>query len=272
MIIITALNNLALTKKCLECALAQDPRRVPVLVVNNNSTDGTAAWLKMLRSVRVMSFTHRVSVARMWNLSLDWAFAQGHDRVMVLNNDTEILPETWKILSEIMDITQAGMTTGIGVDSRDQMTPWPGVIYSEHPDFSCFLLSKETFAQVRFDEGYLGAYCEDSDYHVRLHRLGIRALNTGLPFLHHRSSTVKSASPGESKRIQAQAMANRERFFAIWGQRVNSPGYNKLFAPGVFGIGINASPIYTTGQEREVHSPDYCPPEDETDQFSPELL
>jgi hypothetical protein len=81
----------------------------------------------------------------------------------------------------------------------------------------------------RFDEEFEIAYCEDNDYHVRMHMAGIKAVGIDLPFLHHGAQTVKSSEPGERRMIERAADANRERFEEKWGCRPGTPAYESLF-------------------------------------------
>ncbi len=100
----------------------------------------------------------------------------------------------------------------------------------EHPDFSCFMIHKDVTDKVGwFDEEYYPAYCEDSSYHVRLHRAGIRAVCVDIPFLHHGAGTLKSASAGEVARIRRGADRNRERFRLAYGCLPGSVEYQELF-------------------------------------------
>jgi GT2 family glycosyltransferase len=100
-----------------------------------------------------------------------------------------------------------------------------------HPDFSCFLIHKRVTDKVGwFDEEYTPAFCEDCDYHVRMHRAGIRAVCLDLPFLHHGSMTVKNAESGEQARIKRGADQNRERFRQKYGCLPGTKEYEALFA------------------------------------------
>ena len=78
---------------------------------------------------------------------------------------------------------------------------------AEGPDFSCFLINRETIRVIGwFDENFIGAYCEDQDYHARsmmarkhteqhndqgidANKIHFKRLSTA-PYFHYASQTV----------------------------------------------------------------------------------
>lgn len=226
-----ARNNLALTKLALRSVAAQD-HPVEILVVDNCSNDGTAQWLRT-KSLTVITAPEQWSLARCWNTALQALWHVGCDRALVLNNDVEIRPDTVKLLGrhdgEFVTCVSVDMPERMGtVGDRDV----PELLQSEreHPDFSCFMIGKDVTDRVGwFDESYFPAYCEDSDYHVRMHRAGVRAVCVDIPFLHHGAGTLKTAGAGEVARIRRGADANRERFRLAYGCLPGSDGYQELF-------------------------------------------
>src|SRR6185369_2874361 len=234
-IVVISRNNLHLTKKAVASFLAQDIP-VQVLVINNASTDGTAQWLHS-QPVYNIHYQSQKSVAECWNRALRLCFKDGTDHVLVANNDVELKPWTYRMLIE----DGGGFVTAVGVNERKQFDEKPEPEKKrDHPDFSCALIRKWVFDQVQFDEGCLIAFTEDSILHVEMHRKGIHAYCIGVPFLHVGSATVKLADPEESQRIREQADRNRERFYAIYGARIGTPEYEKLFTPETFG---SAKPV-----------------------------
>jgi len=234
-IVVIARGNLHLTKKAVASFLAQDIP-VEVLLINNASTDSTAAWMATLGS-RVMQihFRDQKSVAECWNYGISWCFKQGAEYVLAANNDVELRPDTYRLLVE----NEGLFVTASEVFDRAEMGRVDVLEQGPHPDFSCFLVRRECWDQFRgFDEGMKIAYVEDCDAHVRLHRLGIPAVSIFVPFYHAKSSTVKLADPQESERICKQAELNRERFYAKYGERIGTPGYDNLFKAETFGIDV----------------------------------
>jgi GT2 family glycosyltransferase len=236
MIIVLCRNNLALTQSCIRTLKAQT-MPVEILAMNNGSTDGTCSWLKAnLPQGFMTSYTDPIAVATAWNRGLEWAWRLGATEALVVNNDTELLPETYQLLRDRLARGDCGLVTCVSVRDRAQLILPNEPIESANPDYSCFMISRETFRRVPFDENFAGAFCEDCDHHVRLHRAGIRAINTGIPFLHHGSMTIKMCPPEEAEQIKQQAERNREYFYRKWGKRIGTRGYNDLFSEETFGV------------------------------------
>lgn len=246
LIVILAHNNLALTRKCLTSALAQqyrgvsypvsgpDDRHFGVMVIDNASTDNTPQWLQsQAPTLRFSSIClpSRLSVAACWNYILEWAYdpinPNRYDGVLILNNDTEIRPDTLTWLMK----DPALFVTGISVRSESELGfPSPPTSRRPHPDFSCFMIKPGCWRKVgRFDECFKIAFYEDNSYHLRMHFAGIQAIGIDLPFLHHGSQTVKRADKTEQRMIQRAAAANKEIFRDMWGCTPDEPAYAEIF-------------------------------------------
>ena len=235
-----------MSKICLQTLLAQNGEP-DILIVDNASTDGTATWAKSMahKHQRISRITFEItqSVSTLWNNSLRLAWTHGYEDALVVNNDTELLPETYETLHgwampiwDKEDGSESGMVTCVSRRSRSELV-YEGLTSRNNPDFSCFLIRRWAFEAVNgFDEGYEGAYGEDCDFHVRLHDAGIRAVCISLPFLHHGSGTLKHADIYERKRITLNAEANRKRFFQSYGRHVGTNSYDDLFTEATFGV------------------------------------
>lgn len=226
-ILIIARDNLHLTKKAVASALAQT---VPcdVMVIDNCSSDGTIWWLHTKPVVMITTIKQK-SLAACWNYGIKAFWKAGENRILVLNNDVEIGPSFY------CDLCANGgpFVTGVSVNSKDQIgSSWNINNERPHPDFSAFMISKQVTDKIGwFNEDYFPAYCEDSDYHVRMHRAGIKAVCVDLPFYHAAAQTLKQAGEGEQARIRRGADANRERFRKTYGCLPGSEDYEALFTP-----------------------------------------
>lgn len=231
-IVIIARNNCHLTKLAVKTAMEQD---VPcdLLVVDNASSDSTTQWLKTKDCAKV-TYTDQRSLSECWNRALKVFWTVGATQVLCLNNDVEIRPDTYRLLAS----HGSPFVTCVSVNSREQLGETGDrsieVLRSSercHPDFSAFMINKYVTDRTGwFDESYFPAYAEDGDYHVRMHRAGIKALCVDLPFLHHGAQTIKTANDGEMARIRRGADMNRQRFRNKYGCEMGSPEYYKLFA------------------------------------------
>lgn len=246
-VVVVARGNLDLLKQAIASFKRQagddgtDPADPPVniLCVNNDSPSDVAAWLTYSH-VWSIHIKPQHGVAHAWNRALTYLFdVRGVERVLVCNSDVVLRHDTWHWLAA----EQAEFVTAVGshdpksIDPLYVRTDEGGYTFSTwlvprpdakrpHPDFSCFMISRTCWQKVGpFDEGFRGAFCEDSDYHCRMHQAGIRAYSIDLPFWHvgGGSQTVKRASRSEQERILRHADANREYFRSKWGFDVPTP-------------------------------------------------
>ena len=170
------------------------------------------------------------------------------DYVLVCNNDVVLRPDTYRWLVD----DGGGFVTAVGTKDEEKIKPLPyehrdangkliGGGYARpdpsakrpHPDMSCFLIRRSTWELVGdFNEAFYPAFVEDADYHVRMHRAGIKAESLELPFYHAGSATVNNADPNEQKYIRRQADKNRELFKTTYGFGVGSDAYYQEFGHG----------------------------------------
>lgn len=236
-VIVPVRNNLTLTKKAVETFRKQDIEGgVEIFIINNASTDGTSEWINTQRDLAQMYFNPPLSVAQSWNRALEHVFRIGATYALVVNNDVELRPDTYRLLVE----EGSNFVTAVGRRETDLGPDWktaPVTLGTRpHPDFSCYVIDRGAYEHVGpFDENFLIAFGEDWDYHVRMHKAGITAYCIDLPFLHHGSMTIKNAEPSEVRKIQMQAERNREYFRRKWGMVGASKEYYDFFgnvAPG----------------------------------------
>ena len=228
-------NNLSLTRKAIDTCLCQDVGEVGILVINNASVDGTTPWVLSMHRHKVFHIYKNppLSVAASWNKGLQLVFATGVDHCLVVNNDVELLPCTYRMLLD----DGGGFVTAVSVKEREKLDEWfkPPDMKPEqrpHPDFSCYPIRKEVYQKVGpFDELFEGAFCEDWDYHVRMHKAGIYAHCIDVPFYHVGSATINSMPEDEAKVLQEQAARNREYFKEKWGMGGASKEYYDFFNP-----------------------------------------
>jgi len=235
-------NNLALNREAVRTFLAQDIGNVEVLIIDNDSQDGTAQWL-WSQPVQTVTFRPGKSVAASWNFGLRHFFGNLRaEYVLVVNNDVELRPDTYRHL-----VNDGGLfVTAVGTRDRAKIAPItlaqvPGTLHSihqppdparkrHHPDFSTYLIRRECWERVGpFDECFVGGYCEDASYDARMYRAGIKAYCLDLPFLHYGAQTLANADQVEAAAIRYNADKNRKLFKEMYGVEVGSAGYYSLF-------------------------------------------
>lgn len=233
LVILLCRNTLAMTRQCLPTILAQTAP-INILVVDNASTDGTGKWIgcQQTRYSNLFRMTHNpvTSVARCWNEALKWAWDRGHSEALVVNNDTELLPETYARLKAYLGSNKVGVVTGV---EELETATYPGdvILPRPHPAYSCYMIAAWAHRRIPFDEGYGGGYFEDEAHHVELYRSGIWAGSINLGFVHHRSSTLKHADVAEQERIGQHYLRNKARFLAQYGCVPGTKAYERLFLP-----------------------------------------
>lgn len=253
-VVMPVVNCLEFTKDAIDSI--QSP--CTVIVIDNASTDGTRSWGESMNGEhllygKVLKYVRNdvpKGVAASWNQGIKLAFEDDEcEYVAVLNNDIVLNKKTLPNMIAFMEKTGYLMVTGDNVKSKmgvENLTrlelPEPFTDFdtwkiegwrAEGPDFSCFLINRETIRVIGwFDENYKGAYCEDQDYHVRcdrarrhiaahndqnidVARVHFKRLSTA-PYYHYASQTI---SRNESQRASiAQNHGHNETYRAIkWG-------------------------------------------------------
>jgi GT2 family glycosyltransferase len=176
---------------------AQTHDDLRVVVVDNGSTDGTAAWLaEAWPDVEVVRLEQNVGVTAGLNACL--RAAAGSDLVALLNNDTELEPDCLaRLAAALRDDPSLGSASGKLVDFHDRTVldgagdgfTWRGIPYrrghgepddgrydEEGPVFgACGGAAVYRTAAVEdvggFDERFF-AYYEDADWNLRAQLAG----------------------------------------------------------------------------------------------------
>lgn len=203
------------TRDAIADCLAQT-RPSQLLLIDNGSRDpGRLLGDEFARDPRVLRWRYDPalpSLAAVWNKALRCAWEAGADRAFVVNNDVRLHPDTFAVLSEVLDTAHAWFVSAVSVregqydpaidlraglgtvtESRhDGMKP-QGYSYGG-PDFSCFVISRQCHEWFQFDEGFIPAYHEDNDYHRRLQLAGFgeKIFGVNVPFLHYGSGTLNA--------------------------------------------------------------------------------
>ena len=227
-------NNLDLTRRAIESVLLQDCGDIRLLVLDNDSTDGTRDWLGSLfeheSRLQWVPFRPQLGVSAGWNWGLRqlFDFTPACEHVLVLNNDV-VLPK-WFYRTLLQHRVDFVTGVAVGEQARNGPPLDAGAPLSPNPDFSAFLMRRAAWAAVgEFNEGMVH-YASDCDWHVRAHRLGVPLWKANVPYWHLGSGTMKRATPEERAAIQAQANADRAVFRALYGCVPGEDAYGKLFS------------------------------------------
>lgn len=159
----------------------------------------------------------QVPLAAAWNRGAMRAFLDGCDYAIVCNDDIMFAPECIDAMVEqyellrqfgVIMVTPNNILGEVGdpyaiLDYKlpDGFKP----DFSDHPNFSCFLITPEYFEKVGyFDENFTPAWYEDNDSHRRATLAGLREVcTTAAPMVHVGGVTTRmmeNPSSGESQR------------------------------------------------------------------------
>lgn len=237
-VLILSYNGLPLLKQCVESVRMQDIEAT-VLILDNGSTDGTLDWIDSDDYDSVYeSSVDNIGVSGGWNWGLDYIFGGWKsDHCLVLNQDVELPPYFYRQLLAC----NVPLVTGYPVEHRMELHNWSTKL-TPHPCFSAFLIRREVWEKVgpfkeeEYDENGnrkmtgFWSWCNDCDYHVRAHRLGIGMWKANVPFYHFGSSTMKQASERDRWELMENANADRAVFKSLYGVEPGEiPGYSNLF-------------------------------------------
>jgi len=219
-IIMVTLNNVGYTEKTLESFKTDLNHNF--IIVDNASIDRTNILLdhlsKFSNQIHIRNRT-RVSLSQAWNQGLKKALEDLEFKyAYVINNDIVFEPIC---LDRLVQFASSHKEYGVvsGLNTRD-FQKQPNKIGDGPVDFSAFLVTRGCLEKVGlFDEGFVGAYFEDNDYHHRVILAGFKTcIVCDAGFYHHGSRTIKEGlNPVELKQLQANYERNKAYFKQKWG-------------------------------------------------------
>jgi len=212
-VIIPVWNHLDLTQRAI--ASVRENTTVPyrLIVVDDGSTDGTAAWLAVQRDIVVITNETNQGFAHAVNRGLGVATAS---YVALLNNDVDV-DKGW--LATLIEGLESGPKIGaIGPLSTAKQMQWEGYhraesgvvpIEQQGPvslAFFCVVLRREVIDEVGLlDEGFAPAYGEDNDYAIRMKKAGWeQAICCDVLVKHAEKATTQPTGMVEAWREQAR--------------------------------------------------------------------
>jgi len=254
-IVIPVFNQAELTKQCLAAlpAATGDSLHYEVIIVDNASTDGTAAFLETLGGdVRIIRNRENLGFAKACNQG---GRAATGEYIVFLNNDT--IPKAGWLEALVRGVEEDGADIcGARLLYPDNRVQHAGVAFDErgigyhifngfpanHPAVmekrfmqcvtgACLLLRRQLFTELGgFDEGYRNGY-EDVDLCLRSGEKGYRVLYVPESVVTH----FEESTPGRKDHDNA----NARRYLSRWQGKVrcddndfyHAAGYRKELAP-----------------------------------------
>lgn len=168
-------------------------------------------------------YRHKVALSAAWNEGIHRAVERGCDYILICNDDILFAPhsidamvvqyEKLRHTENVIMVTPNNIKLELA-DPYDILNyqPHPDApTYSEHPNFSCFLIAPEFVGLVgSFDENFWPAWYEDNDMHRRIDLLGYKAIcTTAAPQVHFGGvstslMTVEERDSGGSQRYYVE--------------------------------------------------------------------
>ncbi|WP_256759866.1 glycosyltransferase family 2 protein [Cohnella sp. WQ 127256] len=233
-IVIPTYNQLNMLKQCIDSIIANTDIPYEIIIVDNASMDGTAAYLKELRGqvrFHILEKNHGFAGA----INKGMMMAKGRT-ILLLNNDT-LVTENWlnNLLICLNSDEGIGMVGPItNYISGEQQINVPYEDIADMPKFArennqsdpsrwrridrltgfCLLFRRELFEGIGyFDEGFEIGNFEDDDYNIRVRFLGKSLVMAQDTFIHHFGSVSMKAL---GDRFQEVNSRNEFYFLEKW--------------------------------------------------------
>ena len=239
-IIILTYNNLIYNRKCVD-SIRKHTREdtYEIVVVDNNSTDGTREWLKEQKDIKAILNDENVGFPKGCNIGIV-ASAKEND-ILLLNNDTVVTPrwlDNLKICLYSDD--KVGATASITNScSNYQSITVPYINIEDMVPFAdannvtnaekwegkarlvafCMLIRREVLNKIgNLDERFTPGNFEDDDLCMRIIEAGYKMMLCNDSFIHHFGSSSFSKDYNKFSDI---LNINRKKFEDKWGFNSN---------------------------------------------------
>src|SRR5699024_3539121 len=238
-IILLTHNQLDCTKLCIESIRKFTPKgQYEIIVVDNNSTDGTIEYLKSQDNLRVIYNDYNAGFPKGCNQGIE--IAKG-DSILLLNNDTIVTPnrlnnldkalysnEDIGIVGAISNSCSNGQAINVIYQNIDEMIDFANLINMQEPTDKyelkqylvgfCYLVKKSVIDKVGLlDERFTPGNFEDNDMSLRILLEGYKLLLCKNVFIHHFGSTSFRSNMESYINIYN---TNKNKFDDKWGKEV----------------------------------------------------
>lgn len=203
-----------------------DENTFDLIIVDNNSTDGTLEYIKMFMkqysNISLICNTENLGYSKGNNIGIRSVINKNYEYIALLNNDILLTPNWLEdtiagfkldrqlgLLSprnnEKCKLTVNNYLSGY----KKYLSKFKNKLrYVVTPFFSCVLIKKEVIDKIGlFDEVYSPAFWEDDDLSIRAMYAGFSCAYLNSTFIFHNHSMTSSSVPSEI------ITRNREYFF-----------------------------------------------------------
>lgn len=242
-IIILSYNTLEYTKLCIE-SIRKYTREgsYELIVVDNNSRDGSAQWLQEQHDIRLILNKENVGFPRGCNQGLK--IAKGTE-MLLLNNDTVVTPN-WldNMLAALYSQSRVGavgcmtnhcsneQSINLGYETLEELEE-AAKVFNQRNERKwypwlllvgyCLLFKREVYERIGgLDEAFSPGNFEDDDYCLRMRQEGYELLLCGDTYIHHFGSVAFSGknTPEQQREKEREyrelITRNRAYFLQKW--------------------------------------------------------
>jgi GT2 family glycosyltransferase len=235
-IIILTYNNLEYNKKCLESIRKYtESGSYEIVVIDNNSTDGTKEWLETQTDIKLQLNDYNAGFPKGCNIGI--SLASKECDIMLLNNDTMVTPRWLENLRICLYSDEKIGAVGAICNHNENLQGadfhynnlYEMLPLAEKNNISdshrweekifligfCILIKRQVMDIVmELDEGYSPGYVEDNDLSIRIIKAGYKLMLCHDCFIHH---YLGSEFRKNLNRFYPVLYANREKFKNKWG-------------------------------------------------------
>lgn len=235
-IVILTYNNLEYSKNCLESIRKHtEEGTYEIIVVDNNSTDGTKDWLLEQPDIKLQLNDKNEGFPKGCNIGI--CLSSPESDILLLNNDTVVTPRWLENLQKclysderigavgaVCNHNENLQSAGFYYDDLEQMALLAG--QNNISDSSrweekifligfCILIKREVLNKIGLlDEAYSPGYVEDNDFSLRIISAGYRLMLCHDCFIHH---YLGSEFRRDLSRFYPVLYKNRSVFKNKWG-------------------------------------------------------
>ncbi|MDP4127676.1 MAG: glycosyltransferase family 2 protein [Bacillota bacterium] len=235
-IIIPTYKNLELTKKCLDAIKKNTQGDYEVIVVDDNSGDGTAEYLRAQDNIKTIINTRNLGFAKNCNAG---ARESGGAILIFLNNDTEVHAGWLEAIERVFAKESRAGAVGVKLLFPNGLIQHAGVVISpdktprhiyyeasagitavnKEREFqavtaACIAIRRDVFIEAGgFDEEYRNGL-EDVDLCLKIGKLGYKIIYTPQAVVTHH----ESIAPGRFKHNQH----NADLYMSRWSNNIVS--------------------------------------------------
>jgi len=235
-IIILTYNNLKYNKDCIESIRRYTQEgSYEIIVVDNNSTDGTREWLQTQKDLKLVLNDYNVGFPKGCNIGIN--LADKESDILLLNNDTVVTPRWLENLQLCLCSDEKIGAVGAVCNQHENLQGAEVtykkldemILFAEKNNISdsskweekvfligfCILIKRKVLDQIGLlDETYSPGYVEDNDFSMRIIEVGYKLMLCHDCFVHHYLGT---AFRKDLNKFYPVLWANRERFKSKWG-------------------------------------------------------